>query len=80
MTPKQKQDWAERRTGIRRTIAPILYKLRKDGEVDEIDLDRLQNYCMTMLMVLSKITPGTLDNAMRDAELAGFLHDQVEDV
>ncbi len=79
MTPTEKAAWASRRTSLRKRITRILRGLREDGEIDSLDLDRLHNYCMVMLMVLSKVSPGTLDAAIKEAEIAALLLGQVED-
>ena len=79
MTPTEKAAWASRRTSLRKRITRILHRLRNDGEIDSLDLDRLHNYCMVMLMVLSKVSPGTLNAAKKEAEIAALLLGQVED-
>jgi hypothetical protein len=79
LTPTEKAAWASRRTSLRKRITRILRGLREDGEIDSLDLDRLHNYCMVMLMVLSKVSPGTLDAAIKEAEIAALLLGQVED-
>ena len=79
MTSSEKASWASRRTSLRKRITRILHRLRTDGEIDSLDLDRLHNYCMVMLMVLSKVSPGTLNAAVKEAEIAALLLGQVED-
>ena len=79
MTHKEVAQWADRRMRLRSRISKILLTLREDGTIDSIDLDRLHNYCMVMLMVLAKVSPGTLDAAIKSAEIAALLKDQVED-
>jgi len=79
MTSSEKAHWASRRTSLRKRITRILHRLRTDGEIDSLDLDRLHNYCMVMLMVLSKVSPGTLNAAKKEAEIAALLLGQVED-
>ena len=80
MTPKQKQDWAARRLNLRKRLNRILRTLREDGEITSIDLDRLHNYCMVMLMLLSKVDPNTLRAAVKEAEIAAWLKGDIYDV
>lgn len=79
VTPTEKAAWASRRTSLRKRITRILRGLREDGEIDSLDLDRLHNYCMVMLMLLAKVSPGTLNAAIKEAEIAALLLGQVED-
>jgi hypothetical protein len=53
----EKVEWAERRMRLRRRIVRIMDRLRDDGEIDSLDLDRLYNYCMVMLMLLGRFSP-----------------------
>ena len=73
MTPQQKAAWAQRRMSLRSRVVRILTAIRNGEEIDAIDLDRLHNFCMVMLMVLSKVQPGVLDTCTKEAEIASLL-------
>jgi hypothetical protein len=73
MTPTQKAAWAQRRMRLRQRVVRILASIRAGEEIDAIDLDRLHNYCMVMLMVLGKVQPQVLDTCVREAEIASLL-------
>ena len=73
MTPTQKAQWAARRMRLRQRVVRILTSIRAGEEIDAIDLDRLHNYCMTMLLVLSKVQPQILDTCVKEAEIASLL-------
>ena len=77
-TPKAQ--WADRRMRLRRRIVKIMDRLRDDGEIDSLDLDRLYNFSQVMLMLLSKVSPGTLDAAVKEAEIAAWIKGGVFDV
>ena len=70
MTPKAQ--WADRRMRLRRNITTILERLRS-GEIEDFEFDQLYNFAQVMLMLLSKVSPGTLDAAMKEAEIAAWL-------
>jgi hypothetical protein len=78
MNPKEKAAWADRRLRLRTHIMGILRKI-ESGEVDAVEFAQLWNFTSTMLMLLSKVTPGTLDAAKKEADLAAYLNDAVED-
>ena len=80
MTPTAKAQWADRRMRLRRRIVRIMDRLRDEGEIDSLDLDRLYNFAQVMLMLLSKVQPGTLDAAIKEAEIAAWLKGGVFDV
>lgn len=80
MTPAEKVAWAERRMRLRKRVVKIMDTLRSEGEIDSLDLDRLHNFCMTMLMLLGKIEPGTLRAAVKEAEIAAWLKGDIYDV
>ena len=65
---------------LRRRIVKIMDRLRDDGEIDSLDLDRLYNFSQVMLMLLSKVQPGTLDAAIKEAEIAAWVTGGVFDV
>ncbi len=73
MTHVEKHQWAVRRQGLRRRVVAVLDDIRDGHAVDELDLAKLHNFCMIMLMVLAKVTPGTLNAAAKEAELASLL-------
>lgn len=80
MTPGDREKWAVRRMRLRRRIVKIMDRLREEGEIDSLDLDRLYNFSQVMLMVLSKVSPGTLDAAIKEAEIAAWIKGGVYDV
>lgn len=80
MTSTDKAQWADRRMRLRRRIVRIMDRLRDDGEIDSLDLDRLYNFSQVMLMLLSKVQPGTLDAAVKEAEIAAWVKGGVFDV
>ena len=80
MTPADKAQWADRRMRLRRRIVRIMNRLRDDGEIDSLDLDRLYNFSQVMLMLLSKVQPGVLDAAIKEAEIAAWVTGGVFDV
>ena len=80
MTSTDKAQWADRRMRLRRRIVKIMDRLRDDGEIDSLDLDRLYNFSQVMLMLLSKVQPGTLDAAIKEAEIAAWVTGGVFDV
>ena len=47
--------------------------------VNEIDLAKLNNFCMTSLMLLAKVEEPTWRACEKEAELAALLRDEVED-
>jgi hypothetical protein len=80
MTPKEKVEWAERRMRLRSRIVRIMDRLRDEGEIDSLDLDRLYNFTQVMLMLLSKVQPGVLNAAIKEAEIAAWVQGGVYDV
>lgn len=80
MTPTERAQWADRRMRLRRRIVRIMDRLRDKGEIDSLDLDRLYNFTQVMLMLLSKVQPGTLDAAIKEAEIAAWVTGGVFDV
>jgi hypothetical protein len=76
----EKVEWAERRMRLRRRIVRIMDKLRDEGEIDSLDLDRLYNFTQVMLMLLSKVQPGVLNAAIKEAEIAAWVQGGVYDV
>lgn len=80
MTAAKKAAWAERRMRLRKRIVRITDTLRNEGEIEELDLDRLHNFCMVMLMLLAKVEPNTLRAAVKEAEIAAWLKGDIYDV
>lgn len=80
MTPQQKADWARRRLSLRARVVRILNDIRAGNEITELDLDKLHNFCMVMLMLLSKVQPGVLDAAVKEAEIAAWIKGGIYDV
>ena len=78
MNPKQKAEWADRRMALRSKMMGILRKIEQ-GEVDAVEFAQLWNFTATMLMLLSKVQPGTLEAAKKEADIAAWMNDAVED-
>lgn len=73
MNHQEKAAWATRRMRLRRRVARVLDDIQNGREISEMDLSRLHNFCMVMLMVLAKVSPGTLNTAVREAEIAAWI-------
>lgn len=78
MKPSDKAQWADRRMRLRSKMMGILRKIEQ-GEVDAIEYAQLHNFVATMLMLLTKVQPGVLDAAKKEADLAAWLTNSGED-
>lgn len=63
---------------LRREVARVLHDIER-GEVTEMDLAKLNSFCMSSLALLGKVQRPVWEKAKRDAEIAGYLHGQVEE-
>jgi hypothetical protein len=63
---------------LRSKMMGILRKI-ENGEVDAMEYAQLHNFVATMLMLLTKVQPGTLDAAKKEADLAAWLTNSGED-
>ena len=79
MTPREKADWAIRRTQIRTKMRSILGRIEA-GEVTEHELHQLNNFVVTSCWLLSKVSPGTLDAAKKEVEAAAWITGSMDDV
>lgn len=70
--------WAKLRRWIRFDVTRVLQDIEQ-GTVTEIDLAKLNNFCMVALMLQAKVEEPTWRAAEKDAELAALLRDEVED-
>lgn len=66
--------WAELRRLYRVKVSKALQDIR-DGSVEEIDLDKLHNFCMDSLMLMSKVPEAVWRKAEKDAQIAGLLQE-----
>ncbi len=57
----------------------ILREIRA-GNIDEMDLDKLQNFCQMSLSLMALAPMTQIQSAWRHAEILAFEHGQVEDV
>lgn len=58
------------REGVRNALNNI-----REGSIQEEDLDRLHNFCMVALMLMTKVNKATWRNAEKMAELADLLQE-----
>ena len=65
--------------GLRRSISGTLQRLNADEAVTELELAQLHNFVMFSLVLTGKVSPGTWAAAMREAEIAALLKDEVID-
>lgn len=78
MNHTEKAEWANRRARLRIKMMNILRSI-ENGEVDAVEFAQLWNFTATMLMLLSKVQPGTLEAAKKEATIAALLNNAVED-
>lgn len=69
--------WANLRTQYRIKVTKVLSDIR-NGSVQEDDLDRLHNFCVTALALMAKVQEPVWRKAQRDAEIAGLLHEVID--
>jgi len=66
--------WAELRRLYRVKVTKVLQDIR-NGSVDELDLDKLHNFCMDSLVLMSKVPESVWRKAEKDAQIAGLLQE-----
>lgn len=71
-------EWAELRKHYRVSVVRVLNNIR-EGTVDELDLDKLHNFCMDSLFLMSKVPMAVWRKAEKDANLAGLLKEIIEE-
>ena len=76
---RQRQEWAERRNRIRIRMHSTLSKIREGVEIEEEEFYRLWNFVMTMCWLLGKVSPGTLDAAIKEVEAAAWITGGMDD-
>lgn len=75
----RKGAWAGRRVNLRRRVVAALRDI-ETGEITELDLARLHNFCMCSLMLLSKVEAPVWESAIRAAETAALIRGEVDDI
>lgn len=75
---QRRAEWASLRQWYRAEVARVLRDIGR-GMVNEVDLAKLNNFCMTSLMLLAKVEEPTWRACEKEAELAALLRDEVED-
>jgi hypothetical protein len=75
---QRRAEWAERRMGIRRGVVKVLRSIEA-GEVDELDLAKLHNFCQCALALLAKVEQPVWESAKKSAELASLLRGEMVD-
>lgn len=75
---QRRAEWASLRQWYRAEVARVLRDIEK-GLVNEEDLAKLHNFCMTSLMLQGKVEEPAWRAAEREAELAALLRDEIED-
>ena len=71
-------EWAELRKHYRLNVNRVLNDIRS-GEIDELDLDKLHNFCQDCFMLMAKVPMAVWRKAEKDASLADLLKDVEED-
>jgi hypothetical protein len=74
---KFETEWAELRKHYRVRINRVMNNIR-NGEVDELDLDKLHNFHQDCFMLMAKVPMAVWRKAERDANIAGLLKDVEE--
>lgn len=75
---QRRADWASLRQWTRSEVARVLRDIEQ-GLVNEIDLAKLNNFCMVALMLQAKVEEPTWRACEKEAELAALLRDEVEE-
>ena len=76
--PASRSDWAAIRLTYRRRVFATINKI-EDGSVSQSDVDKLRNFCAVALMLMGKVQEPVWRKAERDAELAAWLRNEIED-
>lgn len=71
-------DWANTRLIYRQKVGAVLDAI-DSGRVDESDLNKLRNFCMTCLMLMGKVQEPVWRKSERDADIAGLLRELERD-
>lgn len=71
-------EWAELRKHYRVNVTRVLNDIGK-GEIDEMDLDKLHNFCQDCFILMSKVPMAVWRKAEKEAELASLLKDVEDD-
>ena len=69
---KEEAKWAEIRIEYRRNLRRVLNNIN-EGTVSEDDLDALNNFCMTAVILMGKVPETVWRKAQRDAEVKAWL-------
>jgi hypothetical protein len=75
---QRRAEWASLRQWYRSEVCRVIRDIER-GYVNEIDLAKLNNFCMVSLMLLAKIEEPTWRASEKEAELAALLRDEVDD-
>lgn len=75
---QQRAEWTGLRQWYRSEVCRVLRDIER-GYVNEVDLAKLNNFCMTALMLMSKVEHPTWKAAGKEAELAALLRDETEE-
>lgn len=75
---QKRAEWESLRRWHRSEVARVLRDIEQ-GLVNEVDLAKLNNFCMVSLMLQSKVEEPTWRACEKEAELAALLRDEVED-
>lgn len=75
---KFETEWAELRKHYRVNINRVMTDIR-NGEVSELDLDKLHNFHQDCFMLMSKVSMAVWRKAEKDADLAGLLKEIIEE-
>lgn len=75
---QRRAEWTSLRRWYRAEVARVLRDISQ-GYVNELDLAKLNNFCMTALMLQAKVEQPAWRAAEKEAELAALLLDEVED-
>lgn len=65
-------EYAGLRKSYRKGVVCALDKIRQ-GSIDEQDLDKLNNFCMVALMLMTKVNMATWRSAENMADIGGYL-------
>lgn len=73
----EKAQWAQLRMLMRSDLTNILRDIEA-GHVTEADIDKLNNFCMVSLALLSKVEQRTWEASIRQAEISALLRNEEE--
>lgn len=75
---QRRAEWTSLRQWYRSEVTRVLRDIER-GLVNELDLAKLNNFCMVSLMLQAKVEEPTWRAAEREAELASLLRDEDEE-